>query len=115
MKGNVIEERYSPWAAQVVLERKKNGMWCFCINYRKFNEVTIKDSGVDNALTALPGSAGFSTMDLQDGYWQVELEESDIVESSLYNRQVSLSLQSYVNRTHKGSSQMSTLDGNGAS
>lgn len=52
-------------------------MWCFCINYRKLNQVTIKDSGVDNALDALPGSAGFSTTDLQDGYWQVELEESD--------------------------------------
>jgi len=32
---------------------------------------------VDDTLDALSGSAWFSTMDLQHGYWQVELDEKD--------------------------------------
>lgn len=81
LKADIIEESYSPWAAPVVLVRKKNGTWRFCLDYRKLNAVTIKDSHplprVDDALDALSGSAWFSTMDLQHGYWQVELEECD--------------------------------------
>lgn len=81
LKADVIEESYSPWAAPVVLVRKKNGTWRFCLDYRKLNVVTIKDSHplprVDDALDALSGSAWFSTVDLQHGYWQVELEEKD--------------------------------------
>lgn len=81
LKADVIEESYSPWAAPVVLVRKKNGTWRFCLDYRKLNVVTIKDSHplprVDDALDALSGSAWFSTMDLQHGYWQVELDEKD--------------------------------------
>ena len=81
LKADVIEESYSPWAAPVVLVRKKNGTWRFCLDYRKLNMVTIKDSHplprVDDALDALSGSAWFSTVDLQHGYWQVELEEAD--------------------------------------
>lgn len=81
LKADVIEESYSPWAAPVVLVREKNGIWRFCLDYRKLNMVTIKDSHplprVDDALDALSGSAWFSTMDLQHGYWQVELEEED--------------------------------------
>lgn len=81
LKADIIEESYSPWAAPVVLVRKKNGTWRFCLDYRKLNAVTIKDSHplprVDDALDALSGSAWFSTMDLQHGYWQVELEEED--------------------------------------
>lgn len=65
----------------MVLVRKKNGTWRFSLDYRKLNAVTIKDSHplprVDDALDALSGSAWFSTMDLQYGYWQVELEEKD--------------------------------------
>lgn len=57
LKADVIEESYSPWAAPVVLVRKKNGTWRFCLDYRKLNVVTIKDSHplprVDDALDAL--------------------------------------------------------------
>ncbi|KAL6456587.1 hypothetical protein MHYP_G00351310 [Metynnis hypsauchen] len=81
LKADIIEESYSPWAAPVILVRKKDGTWRFCLDYRKLNAVTIKDSHplprVDDALDALSGSAWFSTMDLQHGYWQVEVEEQD--------------------------------------
>lgn len=81
LKADIIEEIYSPWAAPVVLVRKKDGTWRFCLDYRKLNAVTVKDSHplprVDDALDALAGAAWFSTIDLQHGYWQVELAEQD--------------------------------------
>ena len=50
---------------------------CFCIDYRKLNKVTKKDSyplpRIDDALYALSGSQYFSTLDLQSGYHQVTM------------------------------------------
>ncbi len=81
LADGVIEESCSPWASPVVLVRKKCGTWRFCVDYRRLNSVTIKDSHplprVDDTLDALAGAAWFSTLDFSNGYWQVEVAEED--------------------------------------
>lgn len=81
LSQNIIEESCSPWSSPVVLVRKKDGSYRFCIDYRKVNAVTIKDSyplpRPADALESLSGACWFSTMDLCSGYWQVELEAQD--------------------------------------
>lgn len=76
----VIEESRSPWCSNVVLVRKRDGGLRFCVDYRKLNKQTIKDSfslpRIEEILDVLKGSSWFSTLDLRSGYWQVELEES---------------------------------------
>lgn len=79
---------------------------------QKISLVTITDSQplprVDEALDALSGSAWFSTMDLQRGYWQIELEESDLEKtafSGLYQfkvmrKQKMMILHCVVQRVH---------------
>ena len=44
LEKGVIQELFSPWSSPVVLVTKKNGEICFCVDYRKLNDVTIKDS-----------------------------------------------------------------------
>jgi transposase InsO family protein/predicted aspartyl protease len=81
LETGVIEPSKSPWAAPIVLVRKKDGSVRFCIDYRRLNNVTLKDSyplpRIDDSLDALRGSTWFSTADLASVYWQVEMDPRD--------------------------------------
>ena len=72
-----IERSTSPWSSSIVFVRKKNGSTRLCVDYRKFNNITRKDSyplpRIDYAMEALQGASCFSTLDLKSGCWQVEL------------------------------------------
>ncbi|XP_040264683.1 uncharacterized protein LOC120979792, partial [Bufo bufo] len=79
--SNVIRDSRSPWAAPLVLVKKKDGGIRFCVDYRKINQITHKDAyplpRIEESLTALGSSAYFSTLDLTSGYWQVPMAPAD--------------------------------------
>ena len=58
---------------------ERNGELRFCIDLRKLNSKTLKDSyalpRIEQTLESLAGSKIFSTLDLTSGYWQVEMAE----------------------------------------
>lgn len=77
VEAGIIEQSSSPSAAPAVLVKRKNGTWCFCVDYRLLNDVTCKDSHplprIDNTLDYIVGSCWFSSLNLRSDYWQVEL------------------------------------------
>ena len=79
LREGIIEPSNSPWASPVVLVRKKDGSLRYCIDYRKLNAVTRKDSyplpRIDDSLDTLRSAKYFTTLDLASGYWQIELSE----------------------------------------
>ena len=78
---DVIRPSASPWSSPVVMVKKKDGSWRFCIDYRKLNAVTHRDAyplpRIDVTLDSLVRCKYFTILDLASGYWQVAVEESD--------------------------------------
>lgn len=78
-KQDIIEDSNSPWASPVVLVRKRDGSWRFCVDWRKLNKITKKDSSplprIDDTLDRLSDARFFTKIDLTSGYYQVELDE----------------------------------------
>lgn len=81
LEAGVIRESESPFSSPIVVVRKKNGDVRLCVDYRKLNMQTIKDSyalpNLEESFSALAGSNWFSVMDLKSGYYQIEMNETD--------------------------------------
>ncbi|MCG8430245.1 MAG: reverse transcriptase family protein, partial [Candidatus Omnitrophica bacterium] len=79
LEAGAIRPSQSPWNNAIVLVRKKDGGLRFCIDFRKLNEQTEKDSHpllrINDALDRLVGAKHFSTLDLKSGFWQIEMDE----------------------------------------
>ena len=80
LERGIVQESVSAWSSPDVLVKKKDGSMRFCVDYRKLNRVTKKDSFplplIADTLDSLSGTSVYSTLDMKAGYWQIELDPS---------------------------------------
>ena len=81
LRQGVIEESASPWSSPIVLVRKKDGSVRFCVDFRKLNNVTVKDAfpipRIDDMFDHLSEAQYYTTIDFKSGYFQVALDPKD--------------------------------------
>lgn len=81
LDDGVIESSNSPWASPVVLVKKKDNKWRFCVDYRQLNKIIKLDKyplpRIDDLLSYLSGAKYFATLDLLSGYWQIPIHDKD--------------------------------------
>ena len=79
LDAGVIRPSNSPWCNAVVLVRKKDGSLRFCIDFRRLNSLTVKDSyplpRICETLESLAGAGLYSTFDMNSGFWQVPMSK----------------------------------------
>ncbi|CAG2195664.1 unnamed protein product [Mytilus edulis] len=81
VKQDIIEPSTSPWNSNIVLVKKSDGSWRFCIDFRAVNLLVLRPSyplpRIDDTIDSLSGSKFFSTVDLKSGYYQIPVAKED--------------------------------------
>ena len=81
VQNDLVEPAASPWAANVVLVRKKDETYRLCVDYRALNAVTYQDTyplpHIDTCLGSMDGATWFSTLDLRSDYHNIPIREQD--------------------------------------
>ncbi len=78
-----VQPSTSPFGAPVLFVVKKDGTLRMCIDYRKLNQLTIKNKfplpRIEDLLDRLNGAKYFTTLDLKSGYHQYSLRGSQML------------------------------------
>lgn len=81
LSQGVIQKSQSPFASPVLLVKKKDGTWRFCVDYRHLNALTLKSKYpvpiFDQLMDELTHARWFSKLNLKASYHQILLQQGE--------------------------------------
>jgi hypothetical protein len=90
LSKGLIRPSASPWGSPVLFVDKRDGTIQLCVDYRKLNEVTIKNKyplpKIEDLFDHLNGAKVFSKIDLRTRCHQLKVRESDIPKTAFTTR-----------------------------
>ena len=90
LRKGLIRPSASPWGSPVIFVDKRDGTTRLCVDYRKLNDVTIKNKyplpKIEDLFDQLSGAHVFSKIDLRTGYHQLKVRETDIPKTAFIPR-----------------------------
>ena len=82
LKKGFIRPSVSPWGAPMLFFKKKDGTLRLCVDYRQLNKMTVKNKyllpRIDDLFDQLKGASFISKIDLQSGYHQLRIKDTDV-------------------------------------
>lgn len=79
LKLGVIEPSKSAWSSPILLVKKKDDSYRFCVDFRKVNQVTEKDAYpipyVSAILDRLRDACFITSLDVKSAYWQIPVDD----------------------------------------
>jgi len=82
LRCQLIRPIHNLYSSRVLLVKKKDETWRFCVDYRALNKITIKDRfalpTIDEILDDLGRSSWFLKLDLAQGFHQIRMVEHDV-------------------------------------
>ena len=90
LRKGLIRPSASPWGSPVIFVDKRDGTTRLCVDYRKLNEVTIKNKytlpKIEDLFDQLNDARVFSKIDLRSGYHQLKVRETNIPKTAFITR-----------------------------